>query len=103
MNIKNFSLDYIQPGGTTAVVPQADPWAEAVNYYGPHILRLLQAGGSQMVQDLFERVRSNLNVSQLQLDQFVGVVDRMILSRQLVVTETGKTPGEAKIGLPVPA
>jgi hypothetical protein len=43
-----------------------------------------------------------LNVPQLQLDQFVGVIDRMILNRQLTVVQPGQSPGEAVIALPLP-
>ncbi|MEY2549065.1 MAG: hypothetical protein QOD64_1647 [Verrucomicrobiota bacterium] len=103
MNIRNFSLDYIQPtDGGGAAVPVADPWADAVNYYTPHILKTLQEGGHKRVQDLFETIRAALNVPQLQLDQFVGVIDRMILNRQLTVVQPGQSPGEAVIALPLP-
>ncbi len=105
MNIKNFSLDYIQPQprANTQAAPVVDPWAEALNYYGPTILRVLQEGGHKRVQALFETTQSDLSVPQLQLDQFVGLIDRMILNKQLTVVQRGASPGEAIVALPVPA
>jgi hypothetical protein len=102
MNIKNFSLDYIQPSGAAQAVPATDPWVDAVNYYGPPILRTLQEGGHKRVHELFERTKVDLNVPDLQLEQFVGVVDRMILNRQITVVQTGESSGEAIVALPVP-
>ncbi len=103
MNIRNFSLDYIQPNVATQAPPAADPWAHAVNYYGPPVLRLLQEGGIKRVQELFERTQKDLQVPDLKLDQFVGVIDRMILNKQITVVQQGQSPGEAVIALPVPA
>lgn len=103
MNIKNFSLDYIQPVKTQSAASVADPWAEAVNYYGPPILKTLQEGGHKRVQALFDITKEILKVPDLQLEQFVGVIDRMILNRQLTVVQSGATPGEAIVALPVPA
>jgi len=102
MNIKNFSLDYIQPGAATQAVSSTDPWAEAVNYYGQPILRALQEGGHKRVQELFDRTKADLHVPDLRLEQFVGVVDRMILNKQLTVLQSGQTPGDAVVALPVP-
>ena len=102
-NIKNFSLDYIQPAPGTQVAPAADPWADAVNYYKPPILKILQDDGSKSVRELFEKTQIALNVPQLQLDQFVGVIDRMILNKQLTVVQQGASQGEAIVALPVPA
>lgn len=101
MNIKNFSLDYIQPSAATQAPPVTDPWAEAVNYYGQPILRALQEGGHKRVQELFDRTKADLNVPDLQLEQFVGVVDRMILNKQITVVQSGQSPGEAIVALPV--
>ena len=103
MNIKNFSLDYIQPAETQAPTAVQDPWAEAVNYYGPPVLRTLQEAGHKRVQELFEITKTTLKVPDLQLEQFVGVIDRMILNRQLTVVKSGGTSGEAIVALPVPA
>jgi hypothetical protein len=103
MNIKNFSLDYIQPAETQAPAAALDPWTEAVNYYGPPILRILQEAGHKRVQELFDVTKTMLNVPDLQLEQFVGVIDRMILNRQLTVVHSGATSGEAIVALPVPA
>ena len=101
MNIRNFSLDYIQPTSAPNDAPLADPWADAVNYYGPFILKTLQEAGTTKVQELYENARTALNVPSLQLDQFVVVIDRMINKRQLTVKKTGQTPGEAVVALPV--
>jgi hypothetical protein len=102
MNIKNFSLDYIQPSDLekTSVV---DPWAQALRNYGPTILRAVQEGGHKTVQDLFETTRTALNVPQLQLEQFVGVIDRLILNGQLTLVKKGDSSGEAVVALAVPS
>ncbi len=101
MNIKNFSLDYIQPSESpeTSV---ADPWVQALRNYAPPILQALQEGGHKKVQDLFETTRDVLKVPQLQLEQFVGVIDRLILNNQVTVVKQGESPGEAVVALPVP-
>lgn len=101
MNIKNFSLDYIQPGETAQTTAAVDPWADAVNYYGPPIRKTLQEVGRKSVQELFLAIQSMLNVPQLQLEQFVGVIDRLIINKQLIVVTQGKSPGEAVVALPV--
>jgi len=101
MNIKNFSLDYIQPSGSTEAAP-VDAWVQALNYYRPQILQTLQEGGHKTVQDLFVTTREALKVPQLQLEQFVGVIDRLILNNQLTVVKQGQSPGEAVVALPVP-
>jgi hypothetical protein len=101
MNIKNFSLDYIQPSGTTQTVQAADTWADAVKYYGPPILKMLQEGGHKTVQELFEATKQELAVPELQFDQFVGVIDRLILNKQIIVTKSGASRGEFVVALPV--
>lgn len=102
MNIKNFSLDWIQPNPATQAAPPADPWMEAVNYYKPRVLEILQEKGATKVEELFDRTKTALNVPDLQLDQFVGVIDRMILNKQLTVKERGDSPGKGIVALPVP-
>ena len=55
MDVSKFSLDYLQPSGAASNAPaQPDPWSEAVQYYGPVVLRTLQEGGQKSVADLFE-------------------------------------------------
>jgi hypothetical protein len=101
MNIKNYSLDYIQPGETSQAAATVDPWADAVNYYGPHIRKTLQEVGHKTVQQLFQIIQSTLSVPQLQLEQFVVVIDRLIINKQLIVVTQGQSPGEAVVALPV--
>jgi glutamate racemase len=102
MNVKNYSLDWIQQAASTqSVAPTVDPWVEAVKYYAPHILKTLQEAGSQTVAALLAKIQTELNVPQLQEEQFVGVIDRMILNKQLTVITQGGTPGAATVGLPV--
>jgi hypothetical protein len=102
MNIKNFSLDYIQPSGATQTAPATDPWVEALSYYGPPILHMLQEGGHKTVQELFQKTQLDLKVPQLQLEQFVVVIDRLIVNKQVTVVKQGDSPGEAVVALAVP-
>ena len=101
MNFKNFSLDYLQPTGTTQTVDKPDIWADAVKYYGSPVLGMLQEGGHKTVQELFDMTKDRLKAPQLQLEQFVGVIDRMISTGQLIVTKQGQTPGDFIVALPL--
>jgi hypothetical protein len=102
MNIKNFSLDWIQPNPATQQTSSVDPWMEAVNYYKPRVLEILQVEGATKVQDLFDKTKIALGVPDLKLEQFVGVIDRMILNKQLAVKKRTESPGDATVALPVP-
>lgn len=109
MNVRNFSLDFLQPSSssrgssvpTSSAAPPADPWAEAIRFYGEPVLRTLQEGGAKGVQELFVQTKTARNVPDLQIEQFLGVVWRMIESRQIAVVRQGSTLAESSVALPI--
>lgn len=109
MNVRNFSLDFLQPTSSSrgpaapssSARPVADEWAEAIRYYGQPVLRTLQKGGARSVRELFEVTKIDLNVPTLELNQFLNVVWRMIESRQIAVVEHAETLAECSVALPI--
>jgi hypothetical protein len=109
MNVRNFSLDFLQPGSSSrgpaapssSAAPPDDEWAEAIRYYGQPVLRTLQAGGAKRVKELFEATKTALPAPTLELNQFLNVVWRMIDRRQLAVVERAETLAECSVGLPI--
>lgn len=101
MNIKNFSLDWIQPSSSSGT-STLDPWVEAMRVYAPTIFQALQEEGSQTVQKLFDKTKQSLNVPQLQLDQFVPLIDRLILNNQLTLVKKTDPAADSVVALQVP-
>ena len=110
MNVRNFSLDFLQPSSSSrgsaaptgsAATAADDPWAEAIRYYGAPVLKNLQEGGAKTVRELFETTKTVLKVPDLNVDQFAGVVWRMIEGRQLAVVRSAATLIDSSIALAI--
>ena len=78
-----------------------DPWAEAIRYYGAPVLKTLQEGGVKTVRELFDATKAVLKVPDLQVDQFAGVVWRMVEGRQLAVVKSAPTLVESSVALAI--
>jgi hypothetical protein len=85
----------------SSAAPVADEWAEAVRFYGEPVLKALQRGGAKTVLDLFGTTKTELRVPNLQIDQFQGVVWRMIESNQIAVVQQGSTLVDSSVALPI--
>jgi hypothetical protein len=110
MDFRKFSLNFLPPSdpdaGGSEPSPRPDPaaggeWADAIRYYGEAALKILQEGGTTSVRDLFEKAKKALNMPDLQLDQLVGVVSRMIDIGMIQVVERGETWPEYRVALPI--